>query len=63
MNAERATGPHVRESQEPSRLSPITKYWLVPSRGHARVTESRSCSERYGSLSFAPLVEQTSYQA
>ena len=41
MNALRGTEPHVRESHEPSRLSPITKYCFAPSRGHDFVTESR----------------------
>jgi hypothetical protein len=40
-NALRSTPPQVRESQEPSRLSPITKYSLAPSRGHVFVNESR----------------------
>ena len=44
MNDDRATGPHVRESHEPRRLSPITKYSFLPSRGHVLVTESRSCT-------------------
>ena len=30
MNALRGTGPHVRESHEPSRLSPIMKYSFGP---------------------------------
>ena len=38
MNALRGTAPHVRESHEPSRLSPITKYSFGPRRGHVFVT-------------------------
>jgi len=41
MNALRDTAPQRRESQEPSRLSPIMKYCFTPSRGHVLVTESR----------------------
>jgi len=41
MNASRGTEPHVRESHELSRLSPITKYCFAPSRGYVFVTESR----------------------
>jgi hypothetical protein len=41
MNAERGTGPHARESHEPIRLSPITKYCFGPSFGQLRVTASR----------------------
>ena len=54
MNADRSTGPHVRESHDSIRLSPIMKYSFFPSRGHAFVTESRSHSVTYGSDSFLP---------
>jgi len=54
MNDERGTAPQVRESHEPRRLSPIMKYSFFPSRGHAIVTESRSCSVKYGSFSLPP---------
>jgi len=55
MNADRGTGPQVRESHEPIRLSPMTKYSPFPSRGQARVIESRSKNDSYGSFSFFPL--------
>jgi hypothetical protein len=41
MKASRGTEPHVRESHEPSRLSPITKYSFEPSRGQVFVSASR----------------------
>ena len=55
MKAERFTGPQMRESQEPIRLSPIMKYCCGPSRGHAFVSESRSLGEMYGSARRLPV--------
>jgi len=38
MKADRGTVPHVRESHDSLRLSPITKYWFGPSLGQLLVS-------------------------
>ena len=54
MNAERGTGaPRARVARADAVVA-HHEVLLAPSRGHAIVTESRSCRSRYGSFSFLP---------